>query len=558
MSFLSIHSILISFLYSNSKVCKVNTILILLFLFVFLSSEIVAQPQNISPPPARNSEAAGEPLPTPAEIVTFEAVKEKARAMAGSSFDEKYNLVDPIMKSLKFDEWRKIRYDSSNNILEAGSLFQIELFHVGFLFDRTVDINLVDDKNVSSSILFDPKFFIYERFTDMGKMDQVKSKGGIAGFKVKYFINNSEIQDEVAVFLGGSYFRLVSANQQFGSSARCLAIDTASSHGEEFPYFREFWIKRPAKDQKTLEIYALIDSKRITGAYHFIINPGQETKILTKVSNFPRANIEKVEIAPLTSMFLFGENSRDVTNDYRNEVHDADGLMIHNGKNEWIWRPLGNPWPINVRTTRYLDVDVQGFGIMQRDKEFRNYLDLETRYELRPSLWIEPQGSWGSGFIELVEIPTMEETVDNMVAYWVSDKSLPPKEEASLAYTIYAKHGTEGLHPFGYVKRLRVGDYHEPGALLDKTSEIRQFVVDFTGGILPEILSAEEIEGVVDASSGVVSAINVQLNKPDKGIRLWFSLAPAADHTDIRAYLRKGKEQITETLLYLYSEKKDQ
>src|SRR5256885_12882954 len=40
--------------------------------------------------------------------------------------------------------------------------------------------------------------------------------------------------------------------------------------------------------------------------------------------------------------------------------------------------------------------------------------DLEARYELRPSAWIEPKGKWGAGRVELVQSPAPDETSDNI------------------------------------------------------------------------------------------------------------------------------------------------
>ena len=52
---------------------------------------------------------------------------------------------------------------------------------------------------------------------------------------------------------------------------------------------------------------------------------------------FPRKRIEKLGLAPLTSMFFTGENDRRFFDDFRSEVHDSDGLLIHSGTGEWIW-----------------------------------------------------------------------------------------------------------------------------------------------------------------------------------------------------------------------------
>ena len=144
------------------------------------------------------------------------------------------------------------------------------------------------------------------------------------------------------MFQGASYFRAVGKGQSYGLSARGLAVDTAAPSGEEFPRFVEFWIERPRAGATSLTIYALLDSRRVTGAYRFVLTPGVETTMQVTARLFLREAIGKLGLAPLTSMFTFGENQpgRD---DYRPEVHDSDGLSIQLGDGEWIWRPLVNP-----------------------------------------------------------------------------------------------------------------------------------------------------------------------------------------------------------------------
>ncbi len=129
-----------------------------------------------------------------------------------------------------------------------------------------------------------------------------------------------------------------------------------------------------------------------------------------------RDKVGKLGVAPLTSMFLFGPNQPSPTTNYRPELHDSNGLSIHAGNGEWIWRPLNNPKHLAVSS--YAMENPQGFGLLQRGREFSRFEDLDDRYDLRPSARITPKGDWGKGKVELVEIPTNDETNDNIVAYW--------------------------------------------------------------------------------------------------------------------------------------------
>ena len=90
-------------------------------------------------------------------------------------------------------------------------------------------------------------------------------------------MNTPRYKDELAVFLGASYFRLLGKGQRYGASARGLALDTGERGGEEFPRFEQFWIEKPARNASQLVLYALLDSRRVTGAYRFVLKPGDET-----------------------------------------------------------------------------------------------------------------------------------------------------------------------------------------------------------------------------------------------------------------------------------------
>ncbi|HBD39751.1 MAG TPA: glucan biosynthesis protein G, partial [Cupriavidus sp.] len=255
---------------------------------------------------------------------------------------------------------------------------------------------------------FDPSAFNYGSH----RVDPAKLKGlGFAGFKLLYPLNQGKRKDELASFLGASYFRALGKDQWYGLSARGLAVDTALNSGEEFPRFVEYWIERPAANDKQLTIYALMDSRRVSGAYRFVIKPGNETVMEVKSRLFLRENVTKLGLAPLTSMYLFGENQPSQDTDYRPEVHDSDGLSVQLGTGEWIWRPLVNPKRLLV--TSFAATNPQGYGLMQRDRSFDNYQEIGAWYERRPSAWVEPKGNWGSGRVELVQIPTPDETNDN-------------------------------------------------------------------------------------------------------------------------------------------------
>src|SRR5690606_23556797 len=262
----------------------------------------------------------------------------------------------------------------------------------------------------------DPDFFIYHGDPVQVPADAI-SRLGYAGLRVHYPLNKPQYKDEFLVFQGASYFRLVGPGQAYGLSARGLAINTAEASGEEFPAFREFWLIKPAADASRMWFIALLDSPSLTGAYSFELAPGAPTSVRVEARLFPRADITKLGIAPLTSMFFYGENRTRFIDDFRPEVHDSDGLLMQTGAGEWIWRPLANP--PELRVTSLQDRNPLGFGLLQRHRNFVTYHDTEAKYVRRASICIEPDGQWGAGRLELVVIPTDSDTNDNIVAYWV-------------------------------------------------------------------------------------------------------------------------------------------
>ena len=223
--------------------------------------------------------------------------------------------------------------------------------------------------------------------------------------------------------------RLVNVLQQLARR------DVVGGSGEEFPRFVEFWLAEPERSQPAVTIYALLDGPSLTGAYRFVAT--KKTGAIMDVEaelNF-RSDIAQLGIAPLTSMYWYGENQRPNVPDWRPEIHDNDGLALWTGKGERIWRPLMNP--PSVRTNSFIDENPKGFGLLQRDRDFANYQDDGAFYDKRPTMWVEPRGNWEAGAVQLVEIPTQDEIHDNIVAYWMPKRPIKAREQMSVAYRLY-------------------------------------------------------------------------------------------------------------------------
>ena len=210
----------------------------------------------------------------------------------------------------------------------------------------------------------------------------IKANLGFAGFRIHGPINRPDYFDEIGVFLGASYFRAVAKGQTYGLSARGLSLNTADPKGEEFPNFRAFWIERPAKGANSIVVHALLDSESAAAAYRFTIRPGETTDLRHRGDAVSARADRAAGLATLTSMYFFGPNDRGGVDDFRPPVHDSDGLAIQNGRGEQLWRPLNNPADLQV--SAFVDNNPRGFGLMQRQRDFRAYEDLEARYETPP------------------------------------------------------------------------------------------------------------------------------------------------------------------------------
>ncbi|NMM27018.1 MAG: glucan biosynthesis protein G [Glaciimonas sp.] len=474
----------------------------------------------------------------------FADVAKQARQLAQDAYKKPDSNLPKAIENLGYDQYRDIRFDTNKSMWRSAKLpFEIVFLHQGLFYDHPVKINELDGKKVRE-IKFDPRAFNYgKNKIDPKELQQL----GFAGFRVHFPLNAQKYKDEVMVFLGASYFRAVGKGQLYGISARGLALDTALNSGEEFPQFTEFWLERPQVKDKDLTIYALLNSRRVTGAYRFVLKPGVETAVEVKAQLYLRENVTTLGIAPLTSMYFFGENQRAEVEDHRPEVHDSDGLSVQSGTGEWIWRPLVNPKRLLV-TSFALD-NPQGFGMMQRDRAFANYQDLEAQYEKRPSVWIEPKGKWGKGRIELVQIPTPDETNDNTVAFWVPSLMPKPGQPFDIEYRMLWQKEFETQPPLSWVTQTRRGHGYTR-----KVDDSIALIVDFEGPALKKLPADTELQGIVSGdANGQLMEINTYRNSETGGWRMAVRLRrnDVTKPVELRGHLRSGNETLSETWSYI-------
>jgi glucans biosynthesis protein len=375
----------------------------------------------------------------------------------------------------------------------------------------------------------------------------MKQSDGFSGFRV---MNSGGVGDWLA-YQGASYFRSAGPLNQYGLSARGLAIDTAMpGKAEEFPTFTDFWLEHGAQDG--VIVYAILDSPSICGAYRFV-NQKSENAVTQEVtlSLFPRTDIAQLCIASLTSMFWYSESNRDKAVDWRPEIHDSDGLAIYTGSGEQIWRPLINP--PKVTTNSFFDNAPKGFGLLQRDRNFDHYQDDGVFYEKRPGLWVEPMGQWGKGAVTLYEIPTTREIDDNIVAFWVPEK--PTKAGSRIDFAYRLSWISQEPEPVRVARAIEVftGVGGRPG--LDPVPGQRKLVVDFEGGPVARLdpnTPESTMKPVVVVTNGKLVEARFRPIVGEKGKwRLTIDVARSESSvSDIRMFIQGAQSALTETVLY--------
>lgn len=486
------------------------------------------------------AQIAGDGAQLPPPAADFNAVVRLARQISESDFVPHRSELAPPFVNLGYDAFRAIRPRISPLGVKTG--FAFDLLPPGFMFQEPVTIAQVTDgasREIPFSIdefEFDPKFFEPQA---IAAARQAPADMGYSGFRLRSRINRVDALDEFAVFQGASYFRAIARNMVYGLSARGLAIGTGSPTGEEFPVFRQFWIVTPAPADQKVVVRALLDSPSCAGAFEFEITPGETTAMQIRSTLFPRREITEIGIAPLTSMYLFGPGRRARVDDFRNGVHDSEGLQMITGEGERLWRPLNNPRRVQI--SAFQDMNPKGFGLSQRHRDFDHYQDDEAHYEKRPSAWVEPIDDWGAGAVVLVEIPTDSEFNDNIVAFWRPRAPLGRTDTGhQIAYRLLWSASAPDSGPLGRVVATRTGV-----AVNDVNRRV--MVVDFSR----ETPWPNQIDVDAGANKGELLNLVTRRLSEENRLRVSFEFTPGQE-TALEFHLRVISPQGPETEKWLY------
>ena len=477
---------------------------------------------------------------------TFASIKTIARDLALRPYFDDRRPLPPRLSELNYDQLRDIRYNPKESVWRRERLpFQLQFFHPGGLNRDQIGYYLVDGDDVNEFNYTRDLYDYGANKFDWADLRHLK----FSGLRIHYPLNRPDYLDELAVFLGATYFRALPERHIYGLSARTIAVNCGEPMPEEFPSFRDMWIFRPGMDGKEILVLGLFDSPSLSGAASFLIKPGRETLMDTHVAVYARTNLAHYGIAPLTSMFWFGKNGTLHFDDYRPEVHDSDGLLLQTGKSEWLWRPLENNG--RLRLNGFQDQNPKGFGLLQRERSFAAYQDTEANYHRRPSAWVSPQGDWGKGTVKLLEIPTGSEFHDNVVVFWEPERELKAGDMAEFAYQIKWFGDISNLPDTGRLMAMRTG------APLDKQNRTRKFVLDFSWPALAQdVAGGVAVEPQIDVARGRLGKgpISSEYNADTRLWRVAFDVIANDNESsvDLRAFIRKKGSACTETWTYLW------
>jgi glucans biosynthesis protein len=461
-------------------------------------------------------------------LIGWDIVRRRARDLASTAYVPAPGLPAGF-PDLSYDAYRQLNFRADRALWrDLGLPFQVQMFHRGGYFHEPVEMFEVAGSDIQP-IAYSPDLFTFGQ----QHLDGLSPDLGFAGFRIHAPINLPGLFDEVAVFLGASYFRAVAAGGVYGLSARGLSIGSGDPV-EEFPRFRAFYLERPSPDATSVIVNALLDSPSVAGAWRFVITPGANTRFDVTASLFPRVPLTAVGLAPLTSMYLFGPEQPRRFDDFRPQVHDSDGLLLADGVGGRTWRPLINPdrAQLSDATTE----GAAGFGLLQRQRRFETYQDLETSYDRRPGVWVEPAAGFDAGGVRLVELRARDETADNIVAFWRPAAPLPPGVEHRIGYRL--TWGAEPAPPSVLASVVQWSDGR------GESASRRRFVLDFAP---VDAAAFASLTPQISATAGGLRHITLQPNTNLSGARLSFEFEPAgAPVSELRAALVQGDRQVSE------------
>lgn len=487
-------------------------------------------------------------LPGHGQPFSFDALTAHARHLASQPYRPPPPRYEKLLDDLGYETFMGIHAREDKALWADEDVpVTVEFFHLDQNAREPVAIHVVESGR-ARAIPYAADLF---RYDDPELAERLPEDLGFSGFRL---VNRDNEPLEWLAFKGASYFRSPGGLNQYGLSARGVAIDTGYGGQESFPRFSNYWLVKPAAGDQTLTIYALLEGDHVTGAYRMRVSRPGDLIMDVDAQLFQRDDVRRLGIAPLTSMFWFSETNARRGVDWRPEIHDSDGLAMTTGSGERLWRALSNP--PRVQYSAFGDDNPRGFGLLQRDRAFDHYQDPMVGFEKRPSLWVEPRGDWGAGHVGLLELPTDEEVYDNINVFWVPRTPASAGHEWHFDYRLYWSAEPPDPPSLARVVSTRTGRAGQPGTYQDQSVLARKFVIDFAGAPLIALADQAAPEPNVSASHGRIDNPYVQHVKSSGRWRVFFDwkgeLPPDDTPVELSATMSHDGQIITETWLYAY------
>jgi glucans biosynthesis protein len=484
------------------------------------------------------------------ETFSFAGLKTVAETLAGQPYTPPEEPNKDIVQQIDYEHWGQITFNTDSALFANGpGQFPVTFFHIGKFFPKSVKIYVVENGQ-AKPIVYNQAMF---DMPDNSPAKRLPAGIGFAGFRVQEPRNGKLDwrKNDWTAFLGAAYFRAIGQLYQYGLSARGVAVNTAvADQNEEFPDFTHFYIETPTSED-TLVVNALLEGPSVTGAYRFAMTRGTGVTMDIEHTLNLRKDIERLGIAPITTMYWFSETKKETAIDWRPEVHDSDGLALLTGSGEHIWRPLNNP-PRTIASA-FADKSPKGYGTLQRDRVFDHYLD-GVFYDRRPSLWVEPKQDWGTGAVQLIEIPTDDEIHDNVVATWVPSEPARAGNKYAFAYKLYWQSEEPFPTTLARCVATRMGRGGQPG--LPRPAGVRKFMVEFLGGPLVDLPFGTKPTMDLSTSRGHFTDYQYTEAVPDGVAGHWraqFDLVvDGTDPVELKCILKNGSQVLSEVWAFQY------
>lgn len=491
---------------------------------------------------AQAADSASQPF-------SFDWLTAHARGLAATPYVAPTERYGDLLKGLGYETFMGIKTRPGHQLWGNSDLpFSVEYFHLDSNSRTPVEINIVDQGQVHT-VAYDPGMFTYP---NPALASQLPADLGYAGFRLHDRRSDGR---EWLAFKGASYFRSPGSLNQYGLSARGVSVNTGVGTTEAFPAFTRFWLYKPQPDDDEITICALLDGPHITGAYRMRCRRPGDVILDIESRLFQRQSINRLGIAPLTSMFWFSETNKRSGTDWRPEVHDSDGLAMASGQGERIWRALDNPPRPDY--SEFSDENPRGFGLLQRDRVFGHYQDSAVSFERRPSAWVEPRNDWGKGHVGLFELPTEHEIYDNINAFWVPEQTATAGKHWSFDYRLYWTDKPPFPARLARTMATRTGRAGKPSTYKQQSAIARKFVIDFDGAAIAKLNPDTELAIDVSASSGrIENPYVIAVGTHTQRWRAFFDWTGDIPSDDapvvLKAVLRRHKKRLSETWVYSY------